>query len=279
MSRGHNHDLYDIIFDSVDKTNVKLEVKWMPSHLDTEPDKARPNWVQDKHIAGNCRADELATDAAKICQLDTNAVTKVIKYTHLAKKIQLRLATIICNLQYRRKVQDDKSIKVPKPTIEQMLTVSKHFVNLDRGQYRCALCKASVGAKDPTLPDFLLADCLHTKAGNINQPSRIRIPMRIGKGVTHVTHNLYNYKGIIYCQTCGYTASQKLRGLALECTRVRTAHGKIVIDRISKDKFPPGVDRWPDDAHGVSTNSSSTPLHKQKLEQSRESPTKLKTWH
>ena len=37
----------------------------MPSHLDTDPDKVRPDWVRDGGIVGNNNADRLAEIAAK----------------------------------------------------------------------------------------------------------------------------------------------------------------------------------------------------------------------
>ncbi len=54
----------------------------------------------EEHILGNEQADRLADlAAAAVAVTDQNLTRPVIKYTHLVRKIQARLATIVCNLQ------------------------------------------------------------------------------------------------------------------------------------------------------------------------------------
>lgn len=88
-----NDDLYRMLCEHLDSKSISLEVRWIPSHLDTEPTKVRPDWATDDHIAVNVQVDRLATLAAELSdkRLDNNDVIRVTRYTKIIKKFKLGL--------------------------------------------------------------------------------------------------------------------------------------------------------------------------------------------
>ena len=59
-----NKDMYIELFALIRSKKLKLLIDWMPSHLDEQPDKPKPSWVNADHIAGNSHVDTLAIVAA-----------------------------------------------------------------------------------------------------------------------------------------------------------------------------------------------------------------------
>lgn len=53
----------------IQRKNIKVEVKWMPSHVDIDTSKEKPDWVEPWHIRENNKADWLAGVAARHAQL------------------------------------------------------------------------------------------------------------------------------------------------------------------------------------------------------------------
>ncbi len=129
-----NADLYNLLYKYIDDKHITLKLIWMPSHLDDpESDKVRPGWVTDLDILGNGVADALATWASNACELDLNVIGKVIFYTHLCSTIQLRLATIICNLPNRAHHRKITNVKLLKISFEEAIDMSRHLVHTEKG--------------------------------------------------------------------------------------------------------------------------------------------------
>ena len=81
------------------------------------------------------------------------------------------------------------------------------------------------------------------------RPSKVGPPIRIGKQVTHHTHSLYNYRGFIFCNSCGFTGQAKLHKLAAECTHHKTSYAKELLGKLAEGKLPRWLNKWPDDCH------------------------------
>ena len=69
--------------------------------------------MQDHDIVGNKEADKLADRAAEIAELPDLIVQPVIDAQKMAKHIQLRIATVICNLPKRKKNPNNGMILRP----------------------------------------------------------------------------------------------------------------------------------------------------------------------
>ncbi len=73
-----NADQFSSIFRQIADKNLQVRVRWMPSHLDTDDTKVRPQWVRDSDIVGNSKADKLADISAK-SPLDVNVVNRYFR--------------------------------------------------------------------------------------------------------------------------------------------------------------------------------------------------------
>ena len=93
--------MYKDIFDNIDNIQVKIEVRWMPSHL-SEGKKVRPIIVSELDIKATDKADDLAKEAARLVQIPTPIAANVINKYNLVTKIPKRLIAIICWLPRRK---------------------------------------------------------------------------------------------------------------------------------------------------------------------------------
>ena len=252
-----NADLYELLFQHVHTNNITLTTRWIPSHLDTEPEKARPDWVMQHHISGNAQADRLADIAATAATIsDMNITRRVIDHTYLTKRIQARLATIVCNLPNRSK---HIKYKVPKEvaTSRQTLISLSHHSLVQRGDIIfCTVCKGRINFNSPNLRSFLDKVCdivsqVHVGRYAQDKPVRINTTVQIANSVTHPSHKLMSYRGVIFCNACGCAAQTVLRGLAKSCKRSRNGHGQRVQERIAQGLLPHGMNTWPDDCSNV----------------------------
>ena len=191
-------------------------------------------------------ADVLANRAANMGELDLNVAGGVIFYTHLCKRIQLRLATIVCNLPHRNATHKAKLASVPKLSFEVALAQSQHAVDLDNRVIRCRRCKAVTSTASSTRWSFVYSDC-HAARQYCNRPSVIPNPIMIGRRTTHASHRLKYYKGITYCSYCGFMANKVMRGLFAVCKGAgsTTQHGDRVLSAIEADTCPIVGEDWP----------------------------------
>ncbi len=97
-----NRDLFDLLFQYIEQKNIRLDVVWMPSHLD-DPSckKTRPEYVSDHYILHNKHADALADLAAANASVADDVALRVRDNTKLVVQIQSRIAAIYTNLPKR----------------------------------------------------------------------------------------------------------------------------------------------------------------------------------
>ena len=96
MSENDTWDVWEKYFGAVQDKQLVVQVRWTPSHLDTQPNKDKPEWVTADHIRGNAVADGLAERSARDGQIiDREVIRRVCSYTHNALRIQRRWARIL----------------------------------------------------------------------------------------------------------------------------------------------------------------------------------------
>ena len=83
----------------------------------------------------------------------------------------------------------------------------------------------------------------HTAHIKINNQDSVHL----GSRVIHVSHNLYRYRGLIYCLKCGAIGAYQARLLAEPCEEP-TFTGARTLRYLQKDKLPPGIQAWPDES-------------------------------
>ena len=121
------------IFQLIQSKQVTFNAFLLPSHLDDEPERQRnlptPDWVTDHHIRGNGHADRLVEYVRKHFDLSDEVAKPVVDAVALVKKIQRRLAAVICNLPHRKKYgRSPKPVPEPKPSVKDRIAASTyHF--------------------------------------------------------------------------------------------------------------------------------------------------------
>ena len=102
MLKSANADLFDDLFSSIELNQLTVTVRWLPSHLKEDPQKERPDWVEDWHIEGNRQADHFAGLAAKLHIVPPAISKEILTRLDQLKCIQLRAAAIVKLLPYRQ---------------------------------------------------------------------------------------------------------------------------------------------------------------------------------
>ena len=68
----------------------------------------------------------------------------------------------------------------------------------------------------------------------------------------HATHRLYTFRGLVFCNTCGFVAGHKVRKLKDPCGHdlpvMPSPKGADNLDRLWKGLLPRSTPAWPADA-------------------------------
>ena len=78
------------------------------------------------------------------------------------------------------------------------------------------------------------------------RPTKLQsgVVLTLGRHVVHATHSLVCYKGLWFCDCCGYFATHLPRWLVAPCAP-RTITGQSTLRAIHKDQLPQGLPDWP----------------------------------
>ncbi len=217
----------------------------MPSHLDTKT--VRPSNVTDIDVKGNCHADKLAGDIARQLCVPLNVSAPVLYYHQLAKRIQHRLATILIHLPSRNKNKLYKQ-SIPRQHLSTAIAESNHIMHEERGRIRCARCRRSYHLGDPKVKAWLAASCPGIGADHDKPVPLKHDSIHLGRNNSHPhTHNIYIFKGLIYCNTCGARGISHFNKLSHPCDPP-SDFGLATLKAINSGRLPPNVTHWPDEA-------------------------------
>ena len=85
----------------------------------------------------------------------------------------------------------------------------------------------------------------HLETPRLHKPIKCTENTHFGNQMSHTSHDLYSYRGLLYCNKCGARSGvNQIRKLAKPCEAI-TGAGKLVLGCIKKGIRPPGVDMWP----------------------------------
>ena len=212
-----NCDFYKIIFDHIQVKQLSVSVRWMPSHL-VKGVKKRPADVSNEDIVANDKADELAEQAAKLVQLPNGIACNYINHAHKISKIQNRLATILLFLPIRNAREKQYKQPIIKQTIEELIECSAHSILIGENRLHCKVCLCSFACKDPSARAWLMAPCRNFSTSDSNtKPIKINDVIHMGNQVSHVSHSLYKFKDVIYCNKCGAMGKDHFVLLSKQC--------------------------------------------------------------
>ena len=174
-------------------------------------------------------------------------------YVKLVKKIQKRLVAITLNLPAQNKhVVVPKPTKEPAPPIAELIAMSQHVIVVKNLWYSCSNCKSSFKRSDAGFKHWLQSGCLPLTAASTSAAPRhvpMGNPVHMGSQVSHHTHDLYIYKGLVYCNVCGNRGSNnQIRKLAKPCSGppLPYTYGALALAAIRDGCLPPGLNQWPE---------------------------------
>ena len=249
-SNSSNCDLWEECFQLISDKSIRVSTRWMPSHI-KDGKKVRPESLSDWDIECNDKADQLADQAATLASatIPVPIATNIIYYVSLVSRIQKRLATIIMNLPSRESTPCSKSKEsVAKETIGDLVAQSLHSISLSNGnRYSCSVCKSNFKKYDPGLRSWLKGSCVNHNPRDYHKPFRVTDSIHIGNNTTHQSHDIYNYRGVIYCNKCGNFGVKHFNNLSRQCQPPRTA-GVRLLKCIDTGQLPVGVSEWPDES-------------------------------
>ena len=247
-----NGDLWDELFGLLALKKCSLVLEYVPSHVFTNVKKTHI-MTSEFAIFNNTCADALAEYAASRVEVDPGTAAPILRYHKLASIIQLRLYAVITTIV---KVPHEKQVKQPVcMSLESRIAFSSHAVSVVQNRLCCSLCRSSVSMSSVAAwqgwintecvsPDFSDSHCKPCKLGPC-----VAI---LGKQRAHVSHSLYYYRGITYCNKCGCRGIDKYHNLSKPCVKP-TLYGTNTKNAISRGALPPGLTRWPD--------KKANPLH------------------
>lgn len=140
--RSANKDLFARFFHVVRDKSLKLQVRWTPSHADSDDAKRAKlsQWATKQHVQGNSAADKYADMAGEAAALLAGTVGYVLKKIALVKRIQARVAAIIINIPKRPKPSKPIKIRSRPFTWMEMLDSTDHQIVQVRQQIWCVVC-------------------------------------------------------------------------------------------------------------------------------------------
>ena len=134
-----NHDLLVPVFSFIEDKSLQVTMKWMPTH---GTEDTLPAGVSLNDLLGNTKADLMAGQAASRFCVDLNIAASVLFYSSLIKRIQKRLACILCSLPNRPKLVPRNPIVEDK--IEAVMHRSAHVCYTANNRIFCARCKSKL---------------------------------------------------------------------------------------------------------------------------------------
>lgn len=245
-----NCDLFRELFEQIKTKELRLKVRWMPSHLGKGEDDPRPSNVSHFDVMSNDQADEYASKAAEEVQLPKPVAVNHIYYVNLVGKIQRRLATILLNLPTRLKNKEPKKEVAPRVKLDYLFEHTSHDLVHLAQRVRCTKCLNSFSLNDPACKVWLRLACTPASTSRSSSfrvfPIQLAEPIHIGNQISHMSHKLCSYRGFLYCANCGCRAGgNQIRNLARRC-EPPSSTGEHTLSCISDGQLPPGLLEWPE---------------------------------
>ena len=171
-------------------------------------------------------------------------------HVNLITKIQKRLAVILLNLPHRHIKKKDKEAHVPRAKFDDLLINTSHCIQITSTRMQCVKCLSNFSKNDPTCKYWLTTRCMpEASADNapqvLHKPIPITQPIHKGNQISHSSHSLNNYRGIIYCSKCGARSGKnQIRYIARPC-EPPTDTGRRFLANIRNGLLPSGCTEWP----------------------------------
>ena len=199
-----NSDLLDQLRSHIKNKNLVFQVEWIKSHLSPWQEDSWPTGVTKLQVVGNYYADRYAGEAANKHKLPADISAPTRQALQLVRKIQLRLAVILCHqTKHKQSIQESKPpVQARPPPLYTLFDASRHTVFCANNRLHCTYCQASVPTRSR-----------QEAVAWLDSPCNCSI-VKIGNKYTHHTHSIQSLKGLVFCVKCGLFSTQQLKGLA-----------------------------------------------------------------
>ena len=161
------------------------------------------------------------------------------------------LATILLNLPTRQRERVDKPAPAPKVKLDSLLAHTSHTLVHLHNRIRCSRCYSSFSLSDPACKSWLQLQCSpvapsSSSTQHVSTPIQLIEQIHLGNQISHNSHKLASYRGLIYCSQCGARAGRnQIRHLAAQCLPTSST-GEYLLKHIRDKKLPPGFTTCPD---------------------------------
>ena len=137
--------------------------------------------------------------------------------------------------------------KKPRVKLNQLLSETKHCIVYSANRVTCNACMNSFSTTDSACKSFLQNECVPIATPRF---SHIQLdnssPLHIGNQTIHCSHNIFKYRGLVYCLKCGSVGTKQIRLLAKQCEPPNNSR-KFTLSNILAGKLPYGLVKWPDE--------------------------------
>ena len=123
---------------------------------------------------------------------------------------------------------------------------SKHIPFFSGTNISCARCFDKVPASGPCTRSWLQGLCQ-----KMYTPEDRPVPLhynhvQLAHHTAHVSHNLYYFRGIFFCNKCGHYGVNRFIKLIHPCDKPKhLSHGHKSLSALRNGRLPPGLTIWP----------------------------------
>ena len=134
--------------------------------------------------------------------------------------------------------------------LDDLLENTSHNIVLTKSRIRCVNCLSNFSLTDSACRHWLTTSCLPENSAAppphlLHIPIPINQPIHLGNQLSHSTHKMNSFRGLIYCSKCGARAGpNQIRYLARQCEPPSIA-GQRTLNAIENGVLPQGYTEWP----------------------------------
>ena len=258
--QGDNADLWQLLWSTILSKSLAIQVRRVKAHGLEHPEFMSMFALSPHQLLGNAIADKLADRAATAAAIDHEFASKILSLYAETQAIQRRFVSILGKIV--KENFRESPLRPPQPehlSLSYYAVRSNHKVTFANSRASCALC--NLGAEGHRAVKLWLGTPCpgrDTNSEQCNQPDR---PTRVcpknlwvAGSLLHYSHDLYLYKGLAFCNNCGFVAGHSVRKLRQPCgqdlTEVPTQAGRANLKRLRAGLLPNNTPAWPaDQAH------------------------------
>ena len=251
-----NSDLWRQLWALLREKGMQLRVTWSKGHADNVDTFIGYN-VSVRNLFGNLCADRLAGLGADAGQVYAQDAANLRWHYALVKKVQARAVVILSATMQKASslIKQPRPSKLPRLTSAAHAMASSHRVTAMSRSLHCYRCLRQSLPTAEGRKQFLATMCNPDvnlqNTITLGNSKPIKLPsdriVTIGNAKLHPEHSLCVFKGLYFCDRCGYNGSAKAQNLRGPCT----ARGEAAVRRVKllrRGKLPSGLASWPNES-------------------------------